>query len=148
MNGGQTLANMDVRANYASPSICQKLHDIGLTNQVSAIWKVYEKETVLVGYQFDTDDYYKQADANYDVIVPPIVNVPAYSIAELEILLPDYRMSMIQGEYQIHYDRYRTTKNTVRSNRLADAFAEAVLDLIQNNIINIEKANLAICQTN
>lgn len=139
---------MDRKHNYASPAICQQLNDLGLTDKVSAFWKVYQKECLLVSYEFDTENYYRQADGNLDFITPCLQTIPAYTIAELELLMPDYSMSMISGEYKINYSRYITSNFKSSSNRIADAYALAVLDLIQNNIIIIEKANAAICQTN
>lgn len=135
--------------NFVSPELCKELFDAGLFFGVKFFWLVKENSLELCTKEFDPDEYYEGANLMIDVANPTKSVLPAYSIKDIEKLLPDYDLRQRGGSYFLqtstpHIRHNGTVEINVEDERLPDALAKFLHDCVTNDIVSLDKANYVL----
>jgi hypothetical protein len=146
-----TITQTALAASLASPDSCVCLQMLGTTPKTNFVWKINATDQIPWSYKFDTDSYYDHGDKLLESIGNCKI-VPAYAIAELKQVFNhcNYTIAREGNTHQLIINGQFRNKDiiiNVISETEADAFAAAVLHLIQNNLMCIETINERIQQT-
>jgi len=127
---------------FVSPSLCKHLEDAGLSTHVQFHWKVYHGIAKLVTNAFDTDNYYAEGERLADYASPPNFVLPAYSIKDVERLLPvGYLLTCNEtGKYEASLSDLYLCNSSV-ADRMPDAFALLLLEGLRKKVIDLKKLN-------
>lgn len=128
--------------NFVAPYLCRHLMQAGLASDVAYCWHVSNGLATLITFAFDPDGYYKDGTSHQHFINPPQAILPAYSIKNIEKLLPaGYLLTLNEnGIYQVSLiNIYQGDGET--DERLPDAYAKLLLQSIKRRIVNILKIN-------
>lgn len=129
---------------FVSPKLCSELMIAGLTKDMPYVWKIYKDLAKIHTYTFDYDDYYKSGDAHNDFITPPTEIWPAYSIEDVERILPiGYFMTCNEKGYEISLSSIYQMESC-KAERMPDAFALMLLLAIRKRVIDLRKCNLIL----
>ena len=128
---------------FVSPIYSVYLKDIGLKIDTPYFWQVNNGLAELHTHVFDMDEVYKQAFANQQAVANAFgvttSIIAAFTVADMEKLLPDYFLSCNTGTYTLTCDKMWALQDET-SNHLPDVFAMMVLQCIRKKIVSIEKA--------
>lgn len=130
-----------VTANFANPSLCRDLLIAGMYNESPYRWEVIDQRGVnharLNTYAFDPDNYYRHGDDAISLLAP-ICTLPAYSLAELERLVPaDYTIAFsLKSEYIIMPSSIYPELDGCVESRLPDLFGKHLLECFRKRIID------------
>jgi len=124
-----------------SIDICSLLHSKGLTRTTSFEYRVYDdNKTFVCSPQFDYLGLYS-IDMEPQGVRTPYRSVPAYTLAEMLSLLPEWCISKNNDKYEACTGSLYPEISAVYSKRYADAAALCVLDMINKRIIPVEQLN-------
>jgi hypothetical protein len=129
---------------FVNPQLCSDLQQLGLTSTTVFQWKIYADRLLLNTHVFDVDDYNSQAMANTDAIDPPLLVLPAYTIMDMQNLIPSYKSVCNQRNYMVTVDRYVRAAITFYSERLPDAMAMVIKELLLQKKVILPIANSCI----
>lgn len=131
--------------NFVSPIFCKHLFEAGMTKQVPYCWRQYADTTVLSTDFFDPDCYYKDALPYLHVFTAPIVVIPAYTIKDIEKILPcGYLLQLNENcQYELMLGNQYEIQ-PVTGIRMPDTYAAMALLIIKKRLVNVEKVNLII----
>lgn len=129
--------------NFVKPQFCKELYDRGLYFNVCYFWIVRDQQLELVTKAFDPDGYYDNATVNnlMDEANPATSILPAYSIKDIEKLLPRYMVEFNQ-KYFVRLHNIPQLKAT--DVRMPDAFAAMLVNCIDNDVVGLEYANMVL----
>lgn len=122
-----------LKKNWVSPDLCQKLQEF-LQIKTAFIWKQRpngscDLETTL----FDTDNYY--GVVNELLVGSGYIQIfPAFTIQEMESVLPDYSLTREGGKYHVRCKGIFHLETV--SEKLADALAVLVINGCRSNLLN------------
>lgn len=141
MNQFETSAT----ANFVAPVYCKQLVDLGLSPRVLYYWKVFGDHAELITHSFDLDKYYIDGMRAQDFVTPPDLILPAYSIKDVEKLLPkDYLMMFTAAcEYIVAPGNIYEVEGCT-ADRMPDAFAMMLIQYIKKRALDLNKINLII----
>lgn len=129
---------------FVAPNICKHLTDAGLGTETAYQWKIYNDVAKLSTHVFDLDNYYEEGFKATDFIYPPQVVLPAYSIKDVEKLLPiGYLLTITEKGYEASLNSLYPGESC-KAQRLPDVFAMLLLQSIRNRYVDIEKINLIL----
>lgn len=131
--------------NFVSPKLCELLCQEGLTPNTCYSWRMYDDKSELSTDCFDPDMYYKNALPYLHHFNAPLQIIPAYSIRDVERMLPCGYMLQLNGNcmYELMVsDLYKI--EPVQSVRMADVFAIMAMKLIKARSVSIDKINIII----
>jgi len=137
------LQDNQLYACFVSPHLCKQLRDMGITHHSPYKWKVRKSITQLYTNAFDTDDYYIDGNKHTDTVNPPEHVLPAYSIKDIEKIIPGYLLTSDALGYTIALDDLYNMP-VVNARRLPDVFAELVIMMIKKRLVPIPKVNEAM----
>lgn len=131
--------------NFVSPELCEKLLESGLTVSTPFYWlrvgNIYDLETDA----FDPDNYYESSRAHVDYVLK-VNNIhpkvfPAFTLADMEVLIPDYYMerNTVGLRFSLMCDSMYGM-DAVQGDHLPDVFAQMVLQGFHKRTINAELA--------
>ncbi len=126
---------------FARPSICDQLQKEGLSGDVLLWWAMNGAECRLCTYFFDNDNYYAAVQSVIES-VSKWEKLPAYSIVDLEKLLPHGWLASRNnlGQYEVCIDDMWKLEPVV-SPRLADALALMLLHAIKAGVLKVGQLN-------
>lgn len=121
--------------NFASPQYCEQL-DVFLKFSTPFYWRVKEKKSELAARIFDPEELYNNSDGALEEI--KIIKIHnAYSVGELESLLPDYCIEKVNNRFRVFCDAAYNIPET-ESEKLADALAIMAISGLRRRVISIE----------
>jgi len=125
-------ANEPILKNVVSPRWSKSLlqNSVPHTCRHYWLWNSQTKVATLTGYYFDMDRTLEQVDMNMLFLYPQVEKFPAYTINELEPLIGDYKLQHTNGLYRIV-----TVPASVTDERLADAYAHIVLQMLDKGVM-------------
>lgn len=129
--------------NFVAPYLCKHLVDAGLCLHVPYHWKINDGLAVIATNAFDPDEYYSAAEDILNLIYPPEAILPAYSIKNIEKILPaGYLLSLTeQMIYEVSLSSLYSLPHCV-AGRMPDAFAMMLLQCIKSRVVDLHKINL------
>lgn len=129
---------------FVSPNICKDLVVAGLTTETAYQWKIYYDVAKLSTFVFDLDNYCQAGSKATDFIYPPHEVLPAYSIKDVEKLLPiGYLLTITEKGYEASLSSLYPAESC-KSDRMPDAFALLLLQSIRNRYVDLKKINLIL----
>jgi hypothetical protein len=129
---------------FVSPDYCKKIRDIGISDQTNYRWKIDAGEIALTTAVFDIDDYYAVTRKLVDQRLVRDQNLPAYQVTDIEQAFPeDYILAKLNSRYRIDFPLYNVISEKLKEGfeRMPDAYAEALLLLIDSNVVKVEVLN-------
>lgn len=138
------IADDALLQNFVNPALCKQLYDHGLYFAVKFFWVVRGATLQVISQAFDPDDYYSDAMMMMDAASPVESILPAYTVKDLEKLLPSYALAQCNGSYALKL--HRIPQLTANSLRMPDVFAHMLLLCIRHDVINLEHANMVLMQ--
>jgi hypothetical protein len=136
------ITDSPVFQNYVSPRICSDLKYAGFTACAVFQWKVYEQDLILDTKIFDVDDYYKEGNDLIDKVQPLLEVLPAWTIKEIERLLPDFCICRVNKNYEMSIDGHYGVE-AIQSDRLPDLFGLMMLACLRKRVIKLNKIKAA-----
>ena len=130
-----------ITQDFASPAYCKALQNAGIYHHCNFTWKKFDDQNFeLWSESFDPDDYYKDGNRLLSLCAEPIT-VPAFSLKDLERCVPgDYVIYRSSNTYVLSCEiMYEIPK--MRSDRLPDVFAMAVIELVNRKKYPIDYFN-------
>jgi hypothetical protein len=129
---------------FCLPSVSRALHESGLTNKVILWWDLIKDGSIesynLRTFFWDYDAYYVASQSIIDSVNKGI-KIPAYSITDIEQLLPpDYLFQKQGTDFTISIDKIWGAP-AVTSKRMADCYGAMLLQLIIQRSVSIEELN-------
>jgi hypothetical protein len=135
----EKIAESSMTLDFVSPSICDSLHKLGITNNVPFFWKLSDSDCTLSTYAFDLDDYYKTADEL--LILSNIKVTPAYRTSDFEKIFGEYTLCK-NGVGQFELCLPNTYKiGCVVANRKPDVFANTIKKILDLRIWPVHYIN-------
>lgn len=129
------MYNLDAaQENWVFPITCLQLEKF-LQVKTAFYWKVVGDNCQLVSSFFDPDYYYSSTNSAL-AEVGTLQLVRAFSLAEMDAILPDHTIMKRKGIYRINCIGIAHTIRT-EHHRLADALALMVMECIRKNVIDI-----------
>lgn len=128
----------------ALPYVCEQLHQAGLSGKSILWWDTFKEAGKIVFFLrtffFDSDRYYQDSQAMVDCVNKP-TRIPAYSMADLELLLPpDYILEKHSNGYTLGlHDMWKM--EPIHAERLSDCFGLMVLQLLLKRSLRPEHLN-------
>lgn len=119
-----------ISKDFVSPSLCLDMLACGLTDKTPFRWKNVQNTWILWSDSFDPDNYYQIAKdwiAEYN----DIQVLPAYTVAQMESIIPDYLLEKRSGQYVLSVENIYGLPS-VGNTRLADAFGYLVIEILRN----------------
>ncbi len=128
---------------FVAPIYCQQLVQSGLYETTLYQWKIYGGYAQLVTKLFDNDHYYTDGQKKLDEINPPDLTLPAYTIKDVEDILPkDYLIMFTSAsEYIIAPSSLYPVEGCTAA-RMPDAFAMLLLEYIRKRCVDITTLKL------
>lgn len=136
----QTSNERILEKDFASPKYCRNLALAGLDARLPFFWKIYGNSCFLNSYAFDKDGIYENRAATVDSLVPPTITLPAFSISDLDKVLPDYSVSRQNNNYIVRIKSTETKELAIVGPTLADAMAITATILLHTKKICLENA--------
>lgn len=129
---------------FVSPKICNDLVVAGLCAETAYKWKVYNDIAKLSTHVFDLDNYYEEGFQAQDFINPPRIVLPAYSIKDVEKLLPiGYLLTISDNGYEASLSSLYPGESC-KAERMPDVFAKLLLQTIRYNYVSLKEINLIL----
>ena len=127
--------------NFIDPNLCVQLLRAGLLAKSSFLWVYAGKGKVqLYCNSLDPDGVYSQAISNIAFVDDETANpYAAFQIGDMLPVMPDFAMDKFGDKYCIMVDTLWKIE-PVCAERLPDAFAKMVLELIHAKRIDIKTA--------
>jgi hypothetical protein len=134
-------ANMEhhLLRDFVSPVYCVYLVEQGMNIETPYYWRITNEEARLMTHVFDIDESHRQALANQDYINPIVKKLPAFSLGDMQLIIPDYFLSRHYGAFTLSCDKMFGLDD-VSADRMPDAFAIMALQCFRTKITNIELA--------
>lgn len=135
------IPNNPLYRNFIDPNLCVKLLQAGLTAKASFLW-VYAGTGKVQLYcnSLDPEGIYSQAISNIAFVDDETANpYAAFQIGDMLPVMPDFTMEKLGDKYCIMVDAI-WQRELVCADRLPDAFAKMVLELIKAKCIDIKTA--------
>ena len=147
------ILNNPVYRSFVAPDLCIDLHNAGLLINTPFNWIVEEGgEEVLLATDFFDDLTQKMSKANIAYLVKYKgihcmgTRYPAFTFADMTMILPDFLLSRNNIEYEIHCSSLFPME-VEKAERFPDAAAAIVIKAIIKNLIPLNQAiNLILKQ--
>lgn len=137
-----TMIETTLHKEFVSPKLAQELHYAGLTDNVPYFWLQGEDQHHICTFHFDPDDYYRSTFEllyiNNNLKAPK--TIPAYRLTDLEDLIAGYTIQKRNADYHIMLAT-EYGNHEAHSQRLPDAYAQLIAQMLRTRIINIDHAN-------
>lgn len=121
---------------FVSPLNAHYLTEAGLTLTTPYTWKIRGNEAVLYTTAFDLDMHYKMANANVDFVFP-CRYIPAFQLADMEKLVPDYLLNRTGNIYTLRCDDM-FKMDEEQDEHLPDVFAKMILQGFKKRILQAQ----------
>lgn len=115
-----------------NPNLCLELIIHGITADTAFKWRVINNSFEIDTDYFDKDDYYNCVKRGFEEHMPP--RIPAFSVDDMELLLPSYYMEKENGQYQLVCSWFDKIK--FGNKRLPDLFGEVILRALKEKKID------------
>ena len=143
----ETIYDAQIYQCHVTPMLCKELRDLGLTEMTTHQWKVYKHDTILDTTAFDMDDYYLSARKHVDFINPPVHVLPAYTIKDVEKVLPSWILTCDDlGNYEMSIHNIYKGVPPQTAKRLPDVYAMMLKEGIVRRVVSVEKINEKIAR--
>lgn len=123
---------------FISPIYSVYLKEQGLNIATPFFWRLMNNSAYLHSHVFDLDEHYHQAFACVDFVYP-IPTLSAYTLSDMELMIPDYFISKHGNNYTLSCDKMWTLDD-VTDPRLPDALAIMLLQCFRKKITNVDLA--------
>jgi len=127
--------------NFVSPTYCVYLEQADLKLETPYHWRCLNGTAALNTHYFDVDGYNRDAMACVDYANGHTVKIiPAFTAEDMQMILPDFFMSRLDGtDFSVSMvEQY--PMDIMKSKRMADCMALAVLECIRKRYILPETA--------
>jgi hypothetical protein len=143
----KSICQSHLAALLASPETCACLQVMGITSRTTFVWKLNANHAQPWSYKFDSDDYYNHGDKLLQSINNSRI-IPAYSIAELQYVFSLYNYTLVREGKAVQLVIDTPIKISVISETEPDAFAAAIVQLIEQKLATIKEINACIAASN
>ena len=135
------IANMEhhLLRDFVSPVYSVYLVEQGMNIDTPYYWRIINGQASLITHVYDIDESHKQALANQDYINPLLHKLPAFSTADMQLIIPDYFLSRHYGSFTLSCDKMWALDD-ITAARMPDAMAMMALQCFRKKITNTELA--------
>lgn len=134
-----TISGSALYENFVSPWLCHDLMTLGLSANINYRWSILGTEVKLETCLFDEDGYYKKSRLLLDETNKPKI-IPAYSIKDVEKVLPYFLLTKSESGYEISLDEMYGVESK-KALRLPDAMGALLLEAIKKRIVSLKNIN-------
>lgn len=130
---------------FVSPLICKLLYGKGLTAEVPFWYHIYDSgEHFIVSDEFDYMNLYDSKIVKVPGVHTQYKRVPAYTVADMLALMPDYELRKEGKMYQVECHGHDGYSVQIVKERYADAAAMCVKQMIDDDKLSAESINLKL----
>lgn len=130
---------------FVSPTICSVLHAKGITSKVPFTYHIYENgKHFIISEDFDYMDLYSHKHIDVPGVHTEYRRVPAYTIADMLALMPDFELSKEGKTFQVQCHGANGFGVSAVAERYADAAALCVKKMIDQNQLSAHPINLKL----
>lgn len=136
----RTLQNL-----FVSATMCRWLFSKGITGNVPFQYHIYNNGShYIVSDSFDYMGLYDKKIVDVAGVKTEYIRVPAYTVADMLALLPDYEIRKEGNLYQVQCEGHGGLGAQGTHQQYAEAAALCVKSLIDQKILSADSINLKI----
>lgn len=133
--------------NFVRPELCLLICQHGISKNTGYAWKERAGKVTLHTHVFDIDAYYQDAVKMIDNIDPPVAIAPAYTIADIMLMLQaiglHWRVTSEGNEFYFApiNKRYHDVFLISHNPRMPDLLAKVLITLLDKAHVDITNIN-------